>query len=652
MDTDIQIDTDLNGDPADDADNKGTDSYTSGAPFVIKKFDTKKERTVRITLFDAAGKKLGSRDLKVLLTYSDTAVTTEKPPETKPPTGLTDKEKEGLATLKDLISNKAPEGDRVKLMQLLSQLQENWPDDREKTKTIIDFQMKVSELALKDDVKSEFLDILDSFLLTDSETKDDIGLATSVLQKLIPKSNSKYEEIFGKDDKSGLVGEILSHPTNLELNKTIGEKILGYIKEDKEIPDGDKLILKEQLRVIIYGGSKNIPSDQLAPAPAAPGTTLSGLLTNILTVFLWIIGIVVGAAILLFIFFKIMNKNGSLGFQDFIIERVFGKGKQSPPPANVPRPAPIVIPTPVVTPTAPIVAPTIETLPFSPRQNTDLLGSISRESPAISIENPRPVLTPVTPAIDPMTSLGVAPAQEVAADIPDWLKSTTDRLTSVPEAESVPEPVTEDIFANIPESQIPPSMGTPPESELPSWLVGSNVSEIEPVTVPLENSNVAEPMVPLPQEEANQTEDLDVELPVVNEPKALVLENEATPAIPMENESLEPIPEPVSAPVPEPANEELPDWLKNFAPVAPVSEPVPVGVAPSEEEDIFGDAEIEKTYGFPEPAPLAVNLPESTGTESEQKSEKPPKAKKPKVTTPMPEIQPTANVDDLPDWLK
>lgn len=181
VDTDIQVDTDLNGDPADDADNKGTDSYTSGAPFVIKKFDAKKERTIRITLFDAAGKKLGSRDLKVLLTYSDTVVTPEKQTETKAPTGLTDKEKEGLATLKDLIANKAPEGDRVKLMQLLSQLQENWPDDREKTKTIIDFQMKISELALKDEVKSEFLDILDSFLLTDSETKDDIGLATSVL---------------------------------------------------------------------------------------------------------------------------------------------------------------------------------------------------------------------------------------------------------------------------------------------------------------------------------------------------------------------------------------------------------------------------------------------------------------------------------------
>lgn len=327
IDTDIKEDSDLNGDPSDDANNKGTDSYTSGSPYSIKNFDTKKERTIRVTLFDASGKKLGTRDIKIILAYVDGKVVAEKT-DVKLPSTLTDKEKANLGTLKDLISNKAPEGQRVKLMQYFSQLQENWSDDREKTKTIIDFQSAVSELAIKDEQKQEFLILLDSFLLSDSETKDDIGLATSVLEKLIPKSNAKYEEIFGKDGKGGLVGEILSHPTNIELNREIGEKILGYLKDDKEIPDGDKLILKEQLRVIIYGGSKNIPADQLTPAPSLPTASSAGnLLKNIFMVFLWIIGIIVGAVFLLFVFFKLVNKNDSLGFQDFIIERIFGGGK-------------------------------------------------------------------------------------------------------------------------------------------------------------------------------------------------------------------------------------------------------------------------------------------------------------------------------------
>lgn len=106
-------------------------------------------------------------------------------------------------------------------MKLLTQVQENWSDDREKTKAIIDFQLAISELAISEDQKNEFLTILDSFLLTDSETKDDVALATSVLKKLIPTSNAKYEEIFGKDGKGGLIAEILSHPTNLDLNRGI-----------------------------------------------------------------------------------------------------------------------------------------------------------------------------------------------------------------------------------------------------------------------------------------------------------------------------------------------------------------------------------------------------------------------------------------------
>ena len=171
---------------------------------------------------------------------------------------LSDGDKVALESLKDLIRTTAPEGQRVKLMQFITQIQENWNDVTAKTKTIIDFQQAVSELGISEGDKNKFLTILDGFLLADSETKDDIGLATSVLRKLIPASNPNYEEIFGKDGKGGLVGEILGHPTDLERNKEIASKIAGFIKDDMSISDGDKLILKEQLKVIIYGGSKNV----------------------------------------------------------------------------------------------------------------------------------------------------------------------------------------------------------------------------------------------------------------------------------------------------------------------------------------------------------------------------------------------------------
>jgi hypothetical protein len=108
IDSDIKEDSNLNGDASDDADNKGTDSFATGAPFLIKNFDSKKERTVRVSIFDGAGKKLGSRDVKIILSYIDEKVSAESI-ETKLPNSITNAEKVGLETLKDLIRTKVPE---------------------------------------------------------------------------------------------------------------------------------------------------------------------------------------------------------------------------------------------------------------------------------------------------------------------------------------------------------------------------------------------------------------------------------------------------------------------------------------------------------------------------------------------------------------
>jgi hypothetical protein len=261
---------------------------TSGAPFELVNTDAPKSRTIRITLTDAAGKKIATKDITVELAYitSDAATTTSSGAVLAT---LSDGDKTALESLKDLIRTTAPEGQRVKLMKYITQIQENWNDVTAKTKTIIDFQQSVSELGISEGDKNKFLTILDGFLLSDSETKDDIGLATSVLRKLIPASNPNYEEIFGKDGKGGLVGEILGHPTDIERNKEIASKIAGFIKDDSTISDDDKLILKEQLKVVIYGGSKNVVPE----IAVDEGTTsVGGLIAGILKGFGIIIAII------------------------------------------------------------------------------------------------------------------------------------------------------------------------------------------------------------------------------------------------------------------------------------------------------------------------------------------------------------------------
>lgn len=281
IDTDIDLDSDLNGDSADDADNKGTESYTSGAPFAIKDLSKgHKNRTVRITTYDASGKKIDSKDIKLAVSYlKDSGDVSGS--EGKLPEGISDTDKANIEKLKDIIRTKAQEQDRLKLMQMLSELQENWFDQREKTKTILDMETAMSELKLDQGVKDEAYSLLEGFLVADSQTKDEVSLAVKVLKSLIPESNAHYKEIVGENGKPGLVDEILSHPTNTALNREIGKKILDYVKDDENIENKDKLIIKSQLAVIIYGGQANVPANQ-AEEPQDEGS--GGFLTFLLSV--------------------------------------------------------------------------------------------------------------------------------------------------------------------------------------------------------------------------------------------------------------------------------------------------------------------------------------------------------------------------------
>lgn len=70
IDVDTLVDSNLNGDPADDIDNKGTDSSLNGAVFAIKSADaTAKEKTMRLSLYDANNTVIATKDLKVVYDF-------------------------------------------------------------------------------------------------------------------------------------------------------------------------------------------------------------------------------------------------------------------------------------------------------------------------------------------------------------------------------------------------------------------------------------------------------------------------------------------------------------------------------------------------------------------------------------------------------
>ena len=465
IDTDISVDSNLNGDPADDIDNKGTDSSIKGNVFAIKNIDVMaKEKTMRLSLYDTNNTVIATKDIKVMydfVTATSTEVLAGSGSESLPK-DISEADKVNLEKLKDLIKG-AKEQDRLKMMQFFAQLQENWFDTREKTKTIIDFEGYIdNSSALDTAAKDSFYSLLEGFLLSDTQVKDEVGLATKVLKSLIPKTNPSYEQIMKNID------DIISHPTNTTLNKELGTFILNAIKDDTTIEVKDKNIIKSQLQTIIYGGQNNIPAN--APAVESTTNNSSGILDFLLGfgkilgfVFLSIALLIIGS----FVYFKAFNKDENLGFQDFIIDKMAGK-KSVEKPSFVPSVSSVE--TPVIKKEE---RPQVDVL-ASIAPATQSLNTSSSDETKISNES---ISTPSLPPTE--------------ASIPSWLKestslsseSTTDEVGS-PNSEDAPVEKEDAIIPEVPVESVDPvpetSINDSSSAGLPDWLKGSGMESITP----------------------------------------------------------------------------------------------------------------------------------------------------------------------------
>lgn len=71
IDTDTSVDSNLNGDPVDDIDNKGTPSSINGNVFAIKSSDVSaKEKTMRLSLYDSNNTVIATKDIKVIYDFN------------------------------------------------------------------------------------------------------------------------------------------------------------------------------------------------------------------------------------------------------------------------------------------------------------------------------------------------------------------------------------------------------------------------------------------------------------------------------------------------------------------------------------------------------------------------------------------------------
>lgn len=328
IDDNLSVDTNLDGDAANDADNQNAPSYRNGGVYVVKGFsDRQRERKISVKVYDAKDSIIDEKTFTIVSNFVQ--VVSSETPESDLSTDIREIDRKNLEELKSLIQSKAPESARPTLLALYSKLKDEWFDQNQKIQTIIDFEKAIAENGLDTALTNEMHTLLEGFLATDGAMSAEVSVAVSVVKGIIPTDASYSAEVLGGKGNIGLLNEILAAPNNLTENKDKAKRILELVAADDNITVENKKILKSQLLIILHGGTENIPTDQIEPPSDGGGESTGGFMDSVIMI-AKIIGILIlgvfGIFFLLFFIFKFTNKNESLGFQDWMIDKLFHHG--------------------------------------------------------------------------------------------------------------------------------------------------------------------------------------------------------------------------------------------------------------------------------------------------------------------------------------
>jgi hypothetical protein len=314
--------------------------------------------------------------------------------------------------------------------------------------------------------------ILDGFIVGTQSVKNEVFLATKVVRDLIPKSNAVYADLMKKLD------EITTNPDNTVTNKELAKQILEAVKNDSTIDNKDKLIIRTQLQVIIYGGQANVPVTENLPNKTSSGDgTLLSFMMGFVKIFSFLVLAIVGLMVGLFIYFKFFNSNASIGFQDFLIEKFSSRAPKDSNFSNKDFSVPVS-----TVPEKPIEK-TAESPIGTPIKSEESLSADQMLAPK-SADRAMPTTSDLNPHATP-------------AEIPDWLKQITQNQMTTPE---------------VKEQSLTPSA--------PIFEMTEEKGEASSGTVPLPVSEQASPIETL------------VQKPLVVEPVAPNLTPDALPSSP------------------------------------------------------------------------------------------------------------------------
>lgn len=290
IDTDIDIDTDLNGQKNDDADNKWTASYRNGRPFQIPQ-GTKRVTIMRIRLVGENGEDLASRQIRVTRSFLalPDEVTTTKDPKTF---NLSQEDKDRIEKLRNLVQW-VPESERVEFNKLLDQLGDIWYDTADRTQTLILFSLAVdASSTLVPELKKKILEQINLIYTQGDDKSNERQSARKVIADALAKSSKKIE-IFWDGTTVGLIDQMLDNPEYYEANLAIKQKIYDdYVEPDKTLSAEVKKVIEEKLMILVWAplGTSDIPPVVITKSQSGLSLML-WILWGILFAILWFIGI-------------------------------------------------------------------------------------------------------------------------------------------------------------------------------------------------------------------------------------------------------------------------------------------------------------------------------------------------------------------------
>jgi len=409
---------------------------------------------------------IDSQDVTIIQTYIEQ---TELNLDTIVFEGVTDEEKKTIDDLKTYISE-LPQAQKLQAMTYIQRMQENWNDDTEKTRVIIDFETYLIDNNVEK--ADDMFNLLESLLVVGQQDTSEKGIAFQALKNLIPQTivcdtTEEYATCSAMlEDKLQKIYE----SNDQEANKALGTQILDVIGNSQDMTTSQKLDFKAILKSFVYGGVSNIPEDEkqqvIDETPTQGGSSgLIGILVTItywIAIFILIFGVIIG---LYYVYYRLTNKDENTGFQDFIIDKTSFK-KAERQAENTKEKVKDALATDILSSSN-----TVQTQ--APKQEADPLGANTLE------ENTAP------PSQDEAKSEDTSSSDE---NVPDWLAgnfSSSEENVPSPEPASEPEISQDEIAPQTPsEQQTQVASDTPPVDDSPTDEQIEQETQIDDSSVP------------------------------------------------------------------------------------------------------------------------------------------------------------------------